>query len=87
MSQVVVLDTGPLGIATKRRGVPDAEACREWIGRGIRQGASFIVPAITYYEVCRELERLKNTAGIARLNAFCDAVPDRYLVLTDDALR
>lgn len=26
MSRVVMLDTGPLGIVTKRRGVPEAEA-------------------------------------------------------------
>jgi predicted nucleic acid-binding protein len=87
MSRVVILDTGPLGIATKRRGVPDAEACRNWIRNGVRRGASFIVPAIAYFEVCRELERLNSTSGIARLDAFCRAVPERYLVFTDDALR
>jgi hypothetical protein len=37
MSWVVILDTGPLGIATKRRGVPDAEACRQWIAHGIQR--------------------------------------------------
>jgi hypothetical protein len=87
MNRVVILDTGPLGIATKRRGVPEAEACRAWIADGLRKGASFTVPAIAYYEVRRELERLKNTTGIARLNGFCDAVPGRYLILTDEALR
>ena len=87
MSRVIILDTGPLGIATKRRGVPDAEACRQWITNGIRSGASFLVPAIAYYEVRRELERLNNAGGIARLDAFCRAVPDRYLILTDAALR
>src|SRR5438270_5510363 len=87
MTSVIVLDTGPLGIATKRRGVSDAEACRQWIGIGIRRGVSFVVPAIAYYEVRRELERLTNTTGIARLDAFCGAVPGRYLILTDEALR
>jgi predicted nucleic acid-binding protein len=82
-----MLDTGPLGIATKRRGVPDAEACRNWISHCIRNGASFIVPAIAYYEVRRELERLNNTTGIARLDAFCNAIPGRYLPLSDTALR
>ena len=46
-----------------------------------------MVPAIAYYEVRRELERLTNTTGIARLDAFCGAVPGRYLILTDEALR
>ena len=87
MSRMIVLDTGPLGIATKRRGVPDAESCRNWIADCIRNGASFIVPAIAYYEVRRELERLGNRSGITRLDAFCDAVPERYLPLSDAALR
>jgi predicted nucleic acid-binding protein len=87
VSREIVLDTGPLGIATKRRGVPDAEACRTWIAECIRNGTSFIVPAIAYYEVRRELERLGNSSGIRRLDAFCDAVPGRYLPLSDSALR
>jgi predicted nucleic acid-binding protein len=87
VSRVIVLDTGPVGIATKRRGVPDAEACRKWIADCIRRGASFVVPAIAYYEVRRELERLKNSTGITRLDEFCDAVPGRYLPLSDAALR
>jgi hypothetical protein len=40
MNRIVVLDTGPLGIATKRRGVPDAEACRQWIVRSARRRLS-----------------------------------------------
>jgi hypothetical protein len=42
-----------------------------------------VAPAIAYYEVLRELERLNATSQIARLRAFCLAVPDRYLSLTD----
>ncbi|MCC6442323.1 MAG: nuclease [Armatimonadetes bacterium] len=44
------------------------------------------VPAIAYYEVRRELERLQNAAGIARLDAFCAVVPGRYVPLSDQAL-
>ena len=87
MSQVILLDAGPLGIVTKRRGVPDAEACRAWVARCLRQGARIFVPAIAYYEVCRELERMRNTTGLARVTAFCSAVPGRYLPLSDAALR
>lgn len=87
MSRVILLDTGPLGVVTKRRGVPDAEACRAWVARCLRQGALILVPAIAYYEVCRELERMHNTTGLARLEAFCSAVPGRYLPLSDTALR
>jgi hypothetical protein len=83
----VVLDTGPLGIATKRRGAPDADTCRSWIERGVRSGTKFVVPAIAYFEVRRELERINNQIGIGRLESFCNAVPDRYVILTDSALR
>ena len=87
MSRVILLDAGPLGIVTKRRGVPDAEACRAWVTHCLRQGARIFVPAIAYYEVCRELERMRNTMGLARVAAFCSAVPGRYLPLSDAALR
>jgi predicted nucleic acid-binding protein len=87
VSQTILLDTGPLGIVTKRRGVSDADACRTWIAGCIRKGTSFVVPAIAYYEVRRELERLKNITGVTRLDEFCEAVPGRYLPLSDTALR
>ena len=87
MMRVIVLDTGPLGIATKRRGAPDAEACRKWIAACIRGGASVVVPAIAYYEVRRELERLNNAHGMRRLDTFCNAGAERYIPLSDTALR
>ena len=87
MSRVILLDAGPLGLVTKRRGVPEAEACRAWVARCLRQEAHILVPAIAYYEVCRELERMRNTTGLARVEAFCSAVPGRYLPLSDAARR
>jgi predicted nucleic acid-binding protein len=87
MSRVILLDAGPLGLVTKRRGVPEAESCRAWVARYLHQGARILVPAIAYYEVCRELERMRNAMGLARMDAFCSAVPDRYVPLSDAALR
>jgi predicted nucleic acid-binding protein len=46
-----------------------------------------VVPAIVYYEIKRELLRANKTVGIARLDAFVNATPGRYVPLTDDALR
>ena len=46
-----------------------------------------MVPAVVYYEIKRELIRANKTVGIARLDAFVGAAPDRYVLLTDDALR
>jgi hypothetical protein len=66
MTRAILLDAGPLGIVTKRRGVLDAEACRAWVARCLQQGALVLVPAIAYYEVRRELERIPNATGLAR---------------------
>ncbi len=42
---------------------------------------------IADYEVRRELERADKIKGLARLDAFNAAEPDRYLPLLDNALR
>ena len=87
MSRVIVLDSGPLGLATKRRGVAGAESCRAWIRTCLQGGAAFKVPAIAYYEVARELDRIGNLPGLDRLNSFCEEEVGRYVPLTDQALR
>ena len=76
MIRAVVLDSGPLGLVTKARGVPEAELCRDWVRRCATQQVSILVPAIAYYEVGRELERLNNAAGLRRLDSFCTAAPN-----------
>lgn len=45
------------------------------------------MPAIVYYELKRELLRARKTVGLSRLDAFVNAAPDRYLPLSDEALR
>lgn len=85
MPRTIVLDTSPLGTVTKRRGVPDADACRQWVADCRRAGHRILAPAIAYYELARELERSGNTAALARLDAFC-RVPGCYLPVTDQAV-
>jgi len=50
-------------------------------------GHRLIVPAIADYEVRRELERVGRRQGLAQLDAFTTARADRYLALSDQALR
>jgi predicted nucleic acid-binding protein len=45
------------------------------------------VPAVIYYELRRELLRARKTWGLARLDTFVQTDPNRYLALTDEALR
>ena len=53
----------------------------------MHRGAIFIVPAVACFEVARELERTRNSLGLNRLDAFSHDVADRYLTLTDSALK
>lgn len=91
MRRVIVLDTFPLSSTAKREPPPGVapttlDLCHRWVLACISAGNRIVVPAISYYEALRELERLNAGAQIARLRAFCHAVPDRYISLTDTHL-
>jgi predicted nucleic acid-binding protein len=87
MSLTVFLDAGPLGILTNPKRPPETVRALTWAITMIRAGHRFIVPAIADYEVRRELERASRTTGLAALDAWNSAAPDRYLPLSDSALR
>jgi hypothetical protein len=85
--RVVVLDSGPLGLLTKPVRTSEVREINRWILRLQRAGVRVVVPEIADYEVRRELERAGAKAGIARLDTFNGARPDRYLALTTRAMR
>ncbi len=87
MSRVVFLDAGPLGLLTNPARSPEVKAVNLWADRLLAAGHGLIVPAITDFEVRRELERASRIRGLARLDAFNMAEPGRYLSLADTALR
>ena len=87
MSQVLFLDSGPLGLLTHPQRSAEVIAVGEWLSRCLLNGSRVIVPAIVYYELKRELLRAKKRFSIDRLDAFIDAAPSRYLPLSDEALR
>lgn len=87
MILTVFLDTGPLGLLTNPKRPPETVKALTWAISMRQVGHRFIVPAIADYEVRRELERANKTNGIAALDAWNNAAPDRYLPLTDSALR
>jgi hypothetical protein len=86
MSLTVFLDAGPLGLVTNPKRTPDTIAAARWVYDIEAAGHRFIVPAVADYEVRRELIRAGKTRGIARLNSFNAAEPDRFLSVTDTAL-
>ena len=87
MSDVLFLDSGPLGLITQPQRGHEVIAITDWLKNCLVAGARVVVPAIVYYEIKRELLRANKTIGIARLDAFVNAAPDRFVPLTDDALR
>lgn len=66
MTDVVLLDSGPLGMSAHPRRHGEVN---EWIERLVPGGVSARVSDIADYEVRRELLRMDATAGIRRLDA------------------
>src|SRR2546426_7626869 len=87
MSRRLLLDSGPLGLITQPNITSEVQAIHRWFLDRLSSGDSVLVPAIIYYEIRRELIRAKKSTGLARLNAFVELDADRYLALTDRALR
>jgi hypothetical protein len=57
VSQVLFLDSGPLGLLTHPQRSAEVLAITEWLTRCLLSGRRVIVPAIVYYELKRELLR------------------------------
>jgi predicted nucleic acid-binding protein len=72
---LVVPDSEPLGLASRARGKPDADACRDWLLRLETAGVRILVPEIVDYEVRRELVRVGATAGLRRLDNLLGRFP------------
>jgi predicted nucleic acid-binding protein len=87
VSQILFLDSGPLGLLTHPQRTEEVTEVSDWLSRCLLSGSRVIVPAIVYYELKRELLRAKKTFSIGRLDAFVNATPGRYLPLSDEALR
>jgi predicted nucleic acid-binding protein len=68
MSGLILLDSGPLGMATHPLATGAALECKEWMKSLLLQGRNFGAPGIADYEVRRELLRSRKAEGIRRLN-------------------
>jgi predicted nucleic acid-binding protein len=81
----VLLDTGPLGMASNPRRSVDNQACLLWIKSLVRAGGRVIVPEIADYEVRRELLRARKTSGLRRLDVLSQSL--EYLSITTPVMR
>ena len=85
VAKTIVLDAGPLGLATNPRMSPQSSACMRWIQSALSSGRRVIVPEIADYEVRRELLRAERHAGVARLDALAQQLD--FLPITTAAMR
>ena len=68
MARIIVLDSGPLGDACRRRGSLEVEELRDWLIRAVVNGTIVAIPEIADYEVRRGLILDGVTSGIKRLD-------------------
>lgn len=74
MSDIILLDTGPLGLITHPLGSPESAACNQWMRSQITTGVNVLVAGIADYELRREMLLSGNTSGIIKLNNMKSAV-------------
>jgi hypothetical protein len=74
MPEFVLLDSGPLGLACRRHGLPLPDRCRQWFRELIARGVGVIVPEIAEYEVRRELTRIGAGTSLKRLDDLVRAL-------------
>jgi predicted nucleic acid-binding protein len=78
MSKIVMLDAGPLGMATNpKTSSPICQECKLWLDTLPLKGYEVILPEIADYEVRRELLRAGKVAGIRRLDQLKAAITYR----------
>jgi predicted nucleic acid-binding protein len=87
MREYVLLDSGPLGHACRRRGTALGDQCRLWLDGLLARGVDIIVPEIADYEVRRELIRIRASGSLRRLDALATAGQLTYAPITTSEWR
>lgn len=68
MKRLILLDSGPLGMASNPRAENTTLECQQWLKEILRRGERIAVPEIADYEVRRELIKANRLNGLRRLN-------------------
>ncbi len=87
MTKTIYIDTGVLGLITHPNASLEVKQVREWVLTMETAGHRLVVPAVADYELRRELIRSPQKKGLMRLDEFIAAKPNRFLSITDDALK
>lgn len=81
MSDVVLLDAGPLGMISHPRATVEIVT---WLARLLASKVEVLIPEITDYEVRRELLRVGSTRGVERLNDLKTTLG--FIAITSEAM-
>lgn len=85
MSNLIILDTGILGIVTNPKSHSiSSKNCKSWLYSLPLKGYEVVLPEIADYELRRELLRGGKMAGIKRLDRLKEAIT--YLPLTTEVM-
>lgn len=68
MARLIVLDAGVVGLLCSSPSLTKVRACRQWSKSQERAGTRFFLSDLTFFEVERELLRIKARAKLARLD-------------------
>jgi predicted nucleic acid-binding protein len=85
VSQVILLDSGPIGLVTNPKLSAEGVACATWLQSMIAAGNRVIIPEIIDYEIRRELIRANKVNGLRRLEQLITL--GEYLPITTAAMR
>jgi predicted nucleic acid-binding protein len=86
VARIIVLDSGPLGDACRKRGKPDVEELTSWRIQARANGAIIAIPEIADYEVRRGLLSADATDGIDRLDLLRKEL-GFYIPISTEAMR
>jgi hypothetical protein len=85
VGRIILLDAGPLGLASDHPSKPRTMRILAWIATMDAAGIDVAVPEIADYEVRRELGRAHKPASLGRLDMVGSSLV--YLPITTDAMR
>lgn len=68
MTDLYILDSGPLGLISNPKESADSRAFKAWVKATLASGARVVIPAVIDYEIRRELLRAGKARGVARLD-------------------
>lgn len=84
MTQIVLLDSTPVGLITNPKATPMAIECQQWLENLLNRGYHVVLPEIIDYEVRRELLRVNKIKSIRRLDDLKSALI--YLPITTEVM-